>query len=102
MGVGFFVIGGQSAQHAVTGEVYPTYVRSTGVGWALTVGRCRRSVRSYFGQPCFQTLGISFSNYFALLAIPSVACAILVLFYRVNVKGEALETIEAKLISSTD
>lgn len=101
MGVGFFVIGGQSAQHAVTGEVYPTYVRSTGVGWALTVGRCGAVCGPILGG-LLQTLGISFSNYFALLAIPSVACAILVLFYRVNVKGEALETVEAKLISTKD
>jgi hypothetical protein len=32
-----------------------------------------------------------------LLAIPPLLCAILVLFYRVNVRGEALEAVEAKL-----
>src|SRR5208337_39942 len=69
MVTGFFVIGGQSAQHAVTGEIYPTFVRSTGVGWALTMGR--------FGAVCgpllgglLQSAGFSFSQYFALLAIP--------------------------------
>ncbi len=95
-GTGFFVIGGQSAQHAVTGEIYPTFVRSTGVGWALTMGR--------FGAVCgpllgglLQSAGFSFSQYFAFLAIPPLVCAALVLFYRVNVKGEALETVEAEL-----
>ena len=93
---GFFVIGGQSAQHAVTGEVYPTFVRSTGVGWALTMGR--------FGAVCgpllggfLQSAGFSFSQYFAFLAIPPLLCAILVLFYRVNVRGETLEAVEAEL-----
>jgi MFS transporter, AAHS family, benzoate transport protein len=93
---GFFVIGGQSAQHAVTGEVYPTFVRSTGVGWALTMGR--------FGAVCgpllgglLQSAGYSFSQYFAFLAIPPLLCAVLVLFYRVNVKGETLEAVEAEL-----
>ncbi|HUJ68927.1 MAG TPA: MFS transporter [Syntrophorhabdales bacterium] len=93
---GFLVIGGQSAQHAVTGEIYPTFVRSTGVGWALTMGR--------FGAVCgpllgglLQSAGFSFSQFFALLAIPPLLCAILVLFYRVNVRGETLEAVEAKL-----
>jgi benzoate transport len=96
MATGFFVIGGQGGQHAVTGEVYPTFVRSTGVGWALTMGR--------FGAVCgpllggiLQTAGFSFSQYFALLANPPLLCAILVLFYPANVKGEALETVEANL-----
>jgi MFS family permease len=96
MGTGFFIIGGQGGQHAVTGEVYPTFVRSTGVGWALTMGR--------FGAVCgpllggiLQTAGFSFSQYFALLAIPPLLCAVLVAFYRVNVKGETLETVGAEL-----
>ena len=93
---GFFVIGGQSAQHAVTGEIYPTLARSTGVGWALTMGR--------FGAACgpllgglLQSAGFSFSQYFAFLAIPALFCAVLVFFYRVNVKGETLEMVEAEL-----
>jgi len=93
---GIFVIGGQSAHHAVTGEIYPTFMRSTGVGWALTMGR--------FGAVCgpilgglLQSAGFSFSQYFAFLAIPSVLCVILVSLYRVNVRGEALETVEEKL-----
>jgi AAHS family benzoate transporter-like MFS transporter len=100
MATGFFVIGGQSAQHAVTGEIYPTFVRSTGVGWALTMGR--------FGAVCgpllgglLQSAGFSFSQFFALLAIPPLVCAILVLFYRVNVRGEALEAVEAKLTGTS-
>jgi AAHS family 4-hydroxybenzoate transporter-like MFS transporter len=33
------VIGGQSSANALTAEFYPTPMRSTGVGWALGVGR---------------------------------------------------------------
>jgi len=36
---GLGIIGGQNACHAVTAEFYPTRVRSTGVGWALGIGR---------------------------------------------------------------
>ncbi len=93
---GFFVVGGQSAHHTVTGEIYPTVVRSTGIGGALTMGR--------FGAVCgpllggyLQSEGFSFGQYFAVFAVPCFLCAILVLFYRINVKGEALETLEVKL-----
>ena len=37
--VGFFVVGGQFGAIALSGAVYPTAIRSTGVGWALAIGR---------------------------------------------------------------
>ncbi|MBP1610453.1 MAG: rane protein, major facilitator superfamily [Acidobacteria bacterium] len=93
---GFFVNGALSAQHAVTAEIYPTAVRSTGVGWALTMGR--------FGAICgpllggyFQSQGVSFRQYFDMFALPCLICAVLVYFYRVNVKGETLESVEKRL-----
>ncbi len=33
------VIGGQSSANALSAEFYPTPMRSTGVGWALGIGR---------------------------------------------------------------
>ena len=36
---GFGVIGGQSSANALCAEYYPTPMRSTGVGWALGIGR---------------------------------------------------------------
>jgi pentatricopeptide repeat protein len=93
---GFFVNGAQSAQHAVTAEIYPTSMRSTGVGWALTIGR--------FGAVCgpllggkLQKEGFTFSQYFAIFAIPCILCALFVCFYRVNVKGESLEDVQQRI-----
>ena len=37
--VGFFLVGGQIGLNAIAGTIYPTHIRSTGVGWALGVGR---------------------------------------------------------------
>ena len=94
--LGIFFGGGQTNLHTVTGEVYPTFMRSTGVGSALTLGR--------FGAICgpvaggfIQSMGFSFSQYFALVAVPPFICAILVFLYRVNVKGEGLEAVEEQL-----
>jgi len=97
--LGFFIIGGNGGQHVVTGEIYPTQVRSTGVGWGLTAGR--------FGAACgpvlgglLQSAGVSFNHYFAWFAIPAFLSALLTLFYRINVKGEDLETVTVKLATT--
>ncbi len=36
---GFFVIGTQTGANAVSAMLYPTSIRSTGIGWAIGVGR---------------------------------------------------------------
>ncbi len=38
-GAGFCVVGGQIGANALTANSYPTPIRSTGVGWALGIGR---------------------------------------------------------------
>ena len=37
--VGFFLVGGQIGLNSIAGTIYPTDIRSTGVGWALGIGR---------------------------------------------------------------
>jgi AAHS family 4-hydroxybenzoate transporter-like MFS transporter len=37
--VGFCLIGGQTGVNALASTFYPTFIRSTGVGWALGIGR---------------------------------------------------------------
>jgi AAHS family 4-hydroxybenzoate transporter-like MFS transporter len=36
---GFCVVGAQSGSNALAASLYPTLLRSTGVGWALGIGR---------------------------------------------------------------
>jgi len=38
-GAGIGIIGGQTGANVVAALIYPTYIRSTGVGWALGMGR---------------------------------------------------------------
>ena len=38
-GAGFCVVGGQTTLNALSGRLYPTFMRTNGVGWAHTVGR---------------------------------------------------------------
>lgn len=99
-GTGIFIIGTQIAQHVITGEIYPTHVRSTGVGWALTVGRLGSIVGPLLGG-MLQMGNYSFSQYFIIFSIPCFLCGVLVLLYKVNVKGEGLEIINEQIATST-
>lgn len=47
--LGFTVIGAQGGLNALAAKFYPTSIRSTGVGWALGVGRVGSIVGPYLG-----------------------------------------------------
>jgi MFS transporter, AAHS family, 4-hydroxybenzoate transporter len=71
---GFCIVGGQNASNALTATLYPTAIRSTGVGWALGIGRIGSIVGPLVG-------GLMLANQvrpqslFAVAAIPALAAA---------------------------
>ncbi len=71
---GMCLIGGQTALNGVSGTLYPTYIRSTGTGWANGVGR----IGSILG-PVLGGVLISFnlptSELFVFAAVPALCCA---------------------------
>ena len=71
---GFCVIGGQTCSNSLAAESYPTAVRSTGVGWALGIGR----IGSIVG-PILGGLLLSFDwgmrRVFLAAAVPAVIAA---------------------------
>jgi len=72
--IGFCLMGGLTGLNGISGTFYPTYIRSTGVGWALGVGR----IGSILG-PVLGGILISFnppnSVLFACAAAPVLCCA---------------------------
>jgi MFS transporter, AAHS family, 4-hydroxybenzoate transporter len=70
---GICMLGGQVGLNAVSGSVYPTYIRSTGAGWAFGVGR----IGSIIG-PVVGGILISFNPpnllLFTYAAIPVLFC----------------------------
>jgi MFS family permease len=81
----------------VAGEIYPTRIRSLGLGSAYAVGRVGSVTGPILGG-IIQMAGFSFSQFFLLFSVPSFICVILVAFYPVGVKGEGLEKVTAKLL----
>jgi AAHS family 4-hydroxybenzoate transporter-like MFS transporter len=72
---GFFVIGSQYCMNALAANYYPTGLRSTGVGWALGIGRIGSIVGPVVGGAM---IAMSWSNekLFAAIAIPPVLASV--------------------------
>jgi AAHS family 4-hydroxybenzoate transporter-like MFS transporter len=70
---GFGIIGGQTAANALAAISYPTRVRSTGVGWAVGIGRAGSIVGPGLAGILVEA-GISTQNIFYLAIIPAL-CA---------------------------
>lgn len=72
---GFGVIGGQTSANAVAAESYPTEVRSTGVGWALGIGRLG-SIVGPMVAGILVGMNVTPTMIFYLSAIPAVIGAL--------------------------
>jgi MFS transporter, AAHS family, 4-hydroxybenzoate transporter len=70
---GACVLGGQVGLNAVSGIVYPTYIRSTGTGWAFGVGRIGSILGPVLGGILINRLPTS--SLFVCAAIPMLCCA---------------------------
>lgn len=71
---GATIVGAQPSLNALAGTFYPTYLRSTGVGWALGIGRAGSIVGPVMaGQ--FLARAWSTTDIFLALAVPAVISA---------------------------
>jgi benzoate transport len=94
---GIFMVSIPAALHVVAGEIYPTRIRSLGLGSAYAVGRVGSVTGPILGG-IVQMAGFSFSQFFLLFSLPSFVCVFLVALYPVGVKREGLEEVTAKLV----
>ncbi len=75
---GSCVVGGQPTVNALSGSYYPTYLRSTGIGWGLGIGRAGAIVGPWLvGQ--FMAAKWSIHDIFYASAIPALISAIVML-----------------------
>jgi MFS transporter, AAHS family, 4-hydroxybenzoate transporter len=68
---GLGIIGGQNAVHSLTAAFYPTAIRSTGVGWALGIGRIGSIVGPVLGG-LLLARGVPIGRVFWAAAIPAL------------------------------
>jgi len=72
---GLGVLGGQIGLNALAGTIYPTYMRATGAGWGLGIGRIGSLAGPIIGGYLL-TIGIPRASLLMLTAIPFVCCAV--------------------------
>jgi AAHS family 4-hydroxybenzoate transporter-like MFS transporter len=79
LGIGVCVSGSQVGADALAAAFYPTSNRSTGVSWALGIGRTGSIVGSFIGG-FMLTSGMTLSGVFSLLAIPTAISGMAIAF----------------------
>jgi AAHS family 4-hydroxybenzoate transporter-like MFS transporter len=72
---GFCVIGGQTTLNALAGRLYPTFMRSNGVGWALTMGRIGSVAGPWIGGILIG-YGVPTGELFYFAAVPTLCAAL--------------------------
>jgi AAHS family 4-hydroxybenzoate transporter-like MFS transporter len=75
MVAGIGVLGGQIGLNALAGTIYPTYMRATGAGWGLGVGRIGSIAGPIIGG-FLLSMGLTRPTLLLLTAIPLVFCGI--------------------------
>jgi AAHS family 4-hydroxybenzoate transporter-like MFS transporter len=78
---GLFLLGGQVGLNALAGTIYPTFIRSTGAGWALGVGRIGSMLGPAIGGILI-ALKLSMPVLFLCAAIPAACCVVTVYLLR--------------------
>jgi MFS transporter, AAHS family, 4-hydroxybenzoate transporter len=82
---GFCIVGGQIASNALTATFYPTAIRSTGVGWALGIGRIGSIVGPLIGGVMLAR-NMEAQLLFAVAAIPALVAAAAAFFLARSVR----------------
>jgi AAHS family 4-hydroxybenzoate transporter-like MFS transporter len=72
---GFCIVGGQIASNALAATYYPTMVRSTGVGWALGIGRIGSIVGPLIGGIMFAR-HVGAESLFLAAALPALCASL--------------------------
>jgi MFS transporter, AAHS family, 4-hydroxybenzoate transporter len=81
---GVCIVGTQTGLNALSGGLYPSYLRSTGAGWASGIGRIGAIVGPLIGGVLI-SLHLPLTKIFVLVAIPSfcvAACLFVINFSR--------------------
>ena len=95
---GLGIQGGQIGANALAATYYPTYMRSTGVGWALGIGRVGASVGPLIGGYLLR-LQWSGTQLFSAAAVPALVSSIVMLWLW-RVMSPQLKKPEAHRVAS--
>jgi MFS transporter, AAHS family, 4-hydroxybenzoate transporter len=86
---GFFVVGGQGGLNATAAKFYPSFIRSTGIGWCLGIGRVGSIVGPMIGG-LLLAMHLDTPTIFLAGAFPQLlaAASIFILAWKAPLAGE--------------
>lgn len=96
---GSCIVGGQPTVTGMAGSYYPTYLRSTGIGWALGIGRVGAIVGPVLGGE-FMRLNWSTQEIFLAAALPALISAIVMFSMHWVIKPQVAEQAEPSVDSN--
>ncbi|MFB3814184.1 MAG: MFS transporter [Terriglobales bacterium] len=85
---GACIVGGQPSVNALSATYYPTYLRSTGLGWSLGIGRAGAIVGPVLAGE-FMALKWTTQSIFLALAVPAFFSAVAMFALRWVMKSQA-------------
>jgi AAHS family 4-hydroxybenzoate transporter-like MFS transporter len=94
---GLCLLGGQIGLNALAGTIYPTFVRSSGAGWALGIGRIGSIIGPVIGGVLIG-MKLSMPALFICAAIPAACCAVTVFVLRAAARSSASITYDEEAI----
>jgi MFS transporter, AAHS family, 4-hydroxybenzoate transporter len=94
---GFCVVGGQAPVNALAATYYPTYLRSTGIGWGLGIGRIGAIVGPMLAG---QLLGLKWSAHdlFIAAAVPALISAIVMIALRWVITPQGTASVKSEVL----
>lgn len=96
---GFCIVGGQIASNALAATYYPTAMRSSGIGWALGIGRAGSIVGPLLGG-VFLALNWGTHSLFLTAAVPALVAALAALaLNRIAARGRRSTFAEPNSVS---
>jgi MFS transporter, AAHS family, 4-hydroxybenzoate transporter len=93
---GWCVVGGQPGINAFAGTFYPTYLRSTGVGWGLGIGRAGAIVGPVVGGEFMRRQWATRDIFFAA-AVPALISTVALLALRVAMARRSLRHADSDI-----
>lgn len=91
---GSCVVGGQPTINALSGSYYPTYLRSTGIGWGLGIGRAGAIIGPWLvGQ--FMSMKWQITDIFYVAAVPALISAAVMLSLQWVMKSATAAAVPA-------
>ncbi len=91
---GACTIGTQILANACTVQYYPAQIRSTGLGWAMGIGRTGAIIGPLLGG-ALHASGLPLQVSFLVFALPGVVGALAVLVFLFNTSGAPLTAVKA-------